>query len=409
MLTELAEKYIVDKCPKYNHYYTDMYDNILQSKVKTYENIFEIGIGNDRLMKPLTNQNYRAGASLRMWRDYFINANVYGCDILPEVIFEEERIQTFVCDQSCVKSLTDLMNRIPNPDLIIDDGSHILEHQIISFKTLFPYVKDIYIIEDVMKYDIDKISQLENEYDNCKCILKYHHEKDNRGFVVFQKTNPKLLFCSLSDRPILSEPMFKSLKEYCDRHDYKCVLENNTLTNERYPSWSKILLLQREMKANPNIDTLVWIDDDILITRQDIRFEELIKNYPFEHVLVSADVVYSPFNAGVLVVKNDEATYQFLQQIWDICEEEEFKYFKFNGLWEQDVMVRYCRMISLMNPNQDSPVTIIPHNIIQSFHRDHTLPPDKKWKLGHFAAHFTGMSLEKRIQYRDEVLNYFKN
>lgn len=219
----------------------------------------------------------------------------------------------------------------------------------------------------------------------------------------------KLLFCSLSDRPILSEPMFKSLKEYCDRHDYKCVLENNTLTNERSPAWSKILLLQREMKANPDIDTLVWIDDDILITRQDIRFEELIKNYPFEHVLVSADVVYSPFNTGVMVIKNDEATYQFLQQIWDICEEEEFNYFKFNGLWEQDVMVRYCRMISLMNPNQDSPVTIIPHNIIQSFHRDHTLPPDKKWKLGHFAAHFTGMSLEKRIQYRDEVLNYFKN
>jgi len=406
MLTELAEKYIVDKCPKYNHYYTDMYDKILQSKVKTYKNIFEIGIGNDTLMKPITNENYRAGASLRMWRDYFTNANIYGCDILPEVIFEEERIQTFLCDQSNVGSLRGLMNRLPNPDLIIDDGSHILEHQIISFKTLFPYVKDIYIIEDVMKYDIDKISNLENEYDNCKCILKYHHEKDNRGFVIFQKTNPKLLFCSLSDRPELSAPMFKTLQSYCKRHNYKCVLEGNVLTDLRCASWSKILLLQREMRNNPEIDILVWIDDDILITREDIKFEELIKDYPFEHVLVSKDVIWSPFNCGVVVVKNNEATYNYLQEIWELCEKYPEK--KYSGLWEQDIMVLHDTMTKLNNPNQ-SFITQIPHNIIQSFHRDHTLPPENKWKIGHFAAHFTGMSLEKRIQYRDEVLNYFKN
>ncbi len=71
-------------------------------------------------------------------------------------------------------------------------------------------------------------------------------------------------------------------------------------------------------------------------------------------------------------------------------------------------MVRYCRNIKLMNPNEVSPVTIIPHNIIQSFHRDHDLPEENKWKVGHFSAHFTGMSMEKRIEYRDEVLNYFE-
>lgn len=232
------------------------------------------------------------------------------------------------------------------------------------------------------------------------CNNMYHY--------VFERQKESLLFCSLSDRPLLSGPMFKTLKQYCDRHKYKCVLEDNLLDSDRAASWSKIKLLQREMKANPDIDTLVWIDDDILITREDLRFEELIKPYPFEHILVSADVVWSPFNCGVLVVKNDDSTYRLLEYIWNMCEEEEYKYFKHNGLWEQDVLVRYCRMLKLMNPNQDSPVTIIPHNIIQSFHRDHDLPEKNKWKLGHFSAHFTGMSMEKRIQYRDEVLKYFE-
>eukprot|EP01044_Picomonas_judraskeda_P031020 COSAG03_NODE_11398_length_594_cov_40.500722_1_plen_113_part_10 len=112
--------------------------------------------------------------------------------------------------------------------------------------------------------------------------------------------NPKMLFCSLSDRPQLSQPIFNVLKNYCNRHNYKCVLENKVLSTERAPAWSKIILLQREMKNNPHIETIVWIDDDILITNENIKFEEIINNYPFDNILVSADVIWSPINSGVL-------------------------------------------------------------------------------------------------------------
>lgn len=220
----------------------------------------------------------------------------------------------------------------------------------------------------------------------------------------------KILICSLSNRPILSQPMFETLKSYCLRHNYKCVLENELLTDTRAPSWSKILLLQREMKNNPDIDLIVWIDDDILITRIDLRFEDLLRPYKFvnskENILVSEDVVWSPFNCGVLVCKNNSETYNYLQHIWDLCEKYPEK--KFGGLWEQDIMVKDCQLTSVMNPNEPLPLKIIPHNVIQSFYRDHDLPENKKWKIGHFSAHFTGMSLEKRIQSRDEVLKYFE-
>jgi hypothetical protein len=212
----------------------------------------------------------------------------------------------------------------------------------------------------------------------------------------------RILFCSLSDRPILSKPMFDKLQQYCDRHNYKCVLEDKILDESRAPSWSKVRLLQREMKANPDCDIIVWIDDDILITRQDIKFEELIQPYPFDNILVSEDVVWSPINCGVLVCKNNQTTYDYLEEIWELCEQYPEK--KFGGLWEQDIMVTHARMTT----NKKLRLTVIPHNIIQSFYRDHDLPPEKKWRMGHFSAHFTGMSLEKRIDMRDQVLKFLK-
>jgi hypothetical protein len=212
----------------------------------------------------------------------------------------------------------------------------------------------------------------------------------------------RILFCSLSDRPILSKPMFDKLQQYCDRHNYKCVLEDKILDESRAPSWSKVRLLQREMKANPDCDIIVWIDDDILITRQDIKFEELIQPYPFDNILVSEDVVWSPINCGVLVCKNNQVTYDYLEEIWELCEQYPEK--KFGGLWEQDIMVTHARMTT----NKKLRLTVIPHNIIQSFYRDHDLPPEKKWRMGHFSAHFTGMSLEKRIDMRDQVLKFLK-
>jgi len=267
----------------------------------------------------------------------------------------------------------------------------------------------------ILEFDEPKTcdyTRLKKEFFELGFVVKEeinHHGLFHYVFIK-PKLQEKVLICSLSNRPILSQPMFEKLKSYCLRHNYKCVLENELLTDTRSPSWSKILLLQREMKNNPDIDLIVWIDDDILITRIDLRFEDLLRPYKFvnskENILVSEDVVWSPFNCGVLVCKNNSDTYDYLQHIWDLCEKYPEK--KFGGLWEQDIMVKDCQLTSVMNPNEPLPLKIIPHNVIQSFYRDHDLPENKKWKIGHFSAHFTGMSLEKRIELRDEVLKYFE-
>jgi hypothetical protein len=178
----LAEKYLSDKTPKINHYYTPEYYQLL--KDKKYEKVLEIGIGYPDLMCRFTNDTYKAGASLYMWKEYFETSEIFGCDIRD---IQLEGIKTFVCDQSDTLQLENMMDKIGNVDFIIDDGSHILSHQIISFKTLWKYCNDIYIIEDVPPQHLDEIEQLSLLFSNCECIKKYIHPKDNQGFISFQK------------------------------------------------------------------------------------------------------------------------------------------------------------------------------------------------------------------------------
>ena len=43
--------------------------------------------------------NGKPGASLRVWRDFFPNAKIYGGDIDKETLFIEDRISTYYVDQ----------------------------------------------------------------------------------------------------------------------------------------------------------------------------------------------------------------------------------------------------------------------------------------------------------------------
>ena len=185
-LCNLAEKYYVDKCPKYHHYYTPEYNKIL--KDKKYSTMLEIGIGYSELMQKYTTSDYKSGASLYMWRDYFKDCIIHGADI-RDININEDRIHIHKCDQSDEKSLISLISNIGNLDFIIDDGSHIIEHQILSFNILSRFCNDIYIIEDINYEDIHKIEEI------CPIdftFSSYIHNNDVQGFVCFQRIKHKM-------------------------------------------------------------------------------------------------------------------------------------------------------------------------------------------------------------------------
>jgi hypothetical protein len=196
-LCQLAQKYGVDKCPAILHSYTPHYHALLSPLRNDVKSLLEIGIGNVPLMQGIVGKHYKPGASLRMWRDYFTNAQVIGCDILHSVLFnDEERISTFYVDQSSRTSLLALADTIrpisEYMDIIVDDGSHIEDHMRLSFQTLWKFVKPnggIYIIEDIRKESIEKFANIAIEMKFTDAELIYKHPGVNSwdGFVAFRK------------------------------------------------------------------------------------------------------------------------------------------------------------------------------------------------------------------------------
>jgi 8-demethyl-8-alpha-L-rhamnosyltetracenomycin-C 2'-O-methyltransferase len=142
-LCKLAQKHGTDKFP----YYTPFYDLILNSRREAVKSVLEIGIGTTASMSHV--DNYKPGASLRMWREYFPLAKIWGLDKDPSVMISEPRISCATGDQSDPEALA-MVYRLGELDLIVDDGSHDPAHQSLSLNCLWHYLAPggIYIIED---------------------------------------------------------------------------------------------------------------------------------------------------------------------------------------------------------------------------------------------------------------------
>ena len=174
-LCEMAYKYGSDKCPQLSHQYTPRYWKMFSERRNEIKKVLEIGVACPSVM--VHSEYYITGASLYMWRDFFPNAMIYGADILPQCVFRDKRIQTFLCDQSKKEDLVNLIKQTGQDiNIVVDDGSHVPEHQIISCLTLMPYLpKDVtYIIEDVTDtkiFDIIRASGWDVWY------KQIHHKK----------------------------------------------------------------------------------------------------------------------------------------------------------------------------------------------------------------------------------------
>ncbi len=147
-LYDLAVRYNSDKL--FFHSYIEwMYPQIFAGM--HVRRLLELGIGYRDLMEPLVPQ-YTHGSSLYLWRDYFPAAEIYACDIREDVLVNETRIHSMVCDQSKTADLDRLARAYAPWDVVIDDGSHVHEHQILTAAVLLPHVRQggVYIVEDVM-------------------------------------------------------------------------------------------------------------------------------------------------------------------------------------------------------------------------------------------------------------------
>ncbi len=142
--------------PDKPEYHYAMYEKAFRDKREEFRDIFEIGIA--------------FGGSLRLWKEYFPNADVSGMDILDRSDTVPEGMTWYQGDQSKLDDLARIMHK--EYDLILDDGSHVDWHIQFSLAHLFPYVKSggYYVIEDL---DCRRGLNLDGSCIKTRHVLKY--------------------------------------------------------------------------------------------------------------------------------------------------------------------------------------------------------------------------------------------
>lgn len=142
-------KYNTDK---YSHGFIDHYIQRFTPIKNSVKNVLEIGI--------------KTGESIKLWKDFFPNATIYGMDIRLHPV-SEDRVVYFKGDQSSTKDLLLFIDKYKvNFDIVIDDGGHTMQQQQISLKTLYRKVVPggFYVIEDLHTSDPNFIQRVSGKH-----------------------------------------------------------------------------------------------------------------------------------------------------------------------------------------------------------------------------------------------------
>ncbi|MDE3016006.1 MAG: class I SAM-dependent methyltransferase, partial [Pseudomonadota bacterium] len=123
---------------KWAHYFP-IYERHLQRFRNLDVTLLEIGVNH--------------GGSLKLWKRFLgPYAKIVGIDINPQCVkAEEEQIQIRIGSQSDGAFLDGLLDEIGIPDIVIDDGSHVMKDVNVTFDYLYPKLlkNSVYLVEDL--------------------------------------------------------------------------------------------------------------------------------------------------------------------------------------------------------------------------------------------------------------------
>lgn len=122
---------------KWDHYF-EIYERHFARLRQSRPTMLEIGV--------------QGGGSLEMWRGYFGDAaRIYGADKDPATMRHEDiATRIFVGDQADRNFLRDMLKVVGPLDILIDDGGHSANQQIVSFEEIYPTLSEngVYLVED---------------------------------------------------------------------------------------------------------------------------------------------------------------------------------------------------------------------------------------------------------------------
>jgi len=186
----------------------------------------------------------------------------------------------------------------------------------------------------------------------------------------------KIAICSLSigeEYKIYTKYSRLNKIYYCEKHGYDFIEDDTVYDSAKTIPWSKINLI---LKYIDNYDYICWIDADMLIMNKEITIESLIKKYNKDIICGSDHIM---INTGVLIVKNNEFSKQFLKQVYE------------NREYEPESNPKYG------NHEQGSFIYLFDNNVLNSQEHIVSTPPHEMnsyWYYyfnGHFIFHFAAV------------------
>lgn len=141
-IMDMIDHYMTDKHHEHD-FFNLIYNDLFKPLRETVNKFVEVGIYD--------------GESIRLWRDYFINAQIFGLDINPNNAdnklgsINRDRLTLMRVDQSNIEDIESFVIQHNDIDVILDDGSHRMYDQQITFAKMFKSLKSggLFIIEDL--------------------------------------------------------------------------------------------------------------------------------------------------------------------------------------------------------------------------------------------------------------------
>jgi hypothetical protein len=162
------------------HSYLELYETLLNNKKESAKNVLEIGIGDF---------GEKNGGSIKLWRDYFTNATIYGLDILPthrilDELLLDKRVVLYTETDAYNETFFNqhILNKNIKFDFLLDDGPHTLDSMKIFIKLYSQIMAEdgILIIEDIQSWDwIEILSNEVPEY--LKNYIKTYDLRQNKN------------------------------------------------------------------------------------------------------------------------------------------------------------------------------------------------------------------------------------
>jgi hypothetical protein len=291
------------------HSYLDVYEKLFAPIRDSCAKILEIGV--------------QTGGSIKLWNDYFPNADVYGFDIDLSTVqtdLSSPRIHVSECDaysDEVIKTLEPL-----SFDVLIDDGPHTKE-SMLTFARLYPqFLREggICVIEDIQTLDwIPDICRAFPEYMEVEVmdLRKKGAGKVYRADDILvvarkiRKPDPSIVFVSFHapKGTYFAGETRKHFDAYTKRHSYGFYYdeEETTETLPHQLHYRRCLSLTKAARAYPRSRWFVWVDSDVFVNLPWVRVEteiDLSNPYILYHVFHEKPW-QDPINTGVKFVNRD--------------------------------------------------------------------------------------------------------